>query len=358
MSSSGSALSGMVICMSGKLSKTRKEMEKLIKVNGGAVSSSITKKTTHLISTLEDLNAMSNKIVKAQERNIPILKEQFLYDVIEKSNVKNVDLSQYELGKELQQGQPTQKQEQIAAGATTAQEDKKEEATITAPPATTTTAAPTTATTTATTTTTTTSVTGAPTATAPPPPATITTPNPAVTTTTSIDSMSEEGKAQELRKETASVAEEEKREGEIAANHKRERSDLESTKEFEPPRKRRRVAKVDEDFPQRETASVVYEDDIPYDATLRDTKSDKRYKLQMYKMGDREEYAVFGKDQLGQQDLKFFGNLEEAKREFESRFQERSQISWKDYAAGNKADTGDYIVEEPEEQEQELKSQA
>jgi NAD-dependent DNA ligase len=37
-----------LICMSGTLSIKRKEMEDLIKENGGKVSSTVTKKTTHL----------------------------------------------------------------------------------------------------------------------------------------------------------------------------------------------------------------------------------------------------------------------------------------------------------------------
>jgi len=72
----------MVISLSGKLSLTRKKFEELIHKHGGSVTSSITKRTTHLITTDADFNDESAKVLKAREMNLPILREEFIHDLI------------------------------------------------------------------------------------------------------------------------------------------------------------------------------------------------------------------------------------------------------------------------------------
>ena len=65
-------LAGMVICITGTLSQPRNHFQKLIEVNGGVVSSSVTGKTTHLLAG-EDCGS---KLAKAQKAGIPVLTEE------------------------------------------------------------------------------------------------------------------------------------------------------------------------------------------------------------------------------------------------------------------------------------------
>jgi poly [ADP-ribose] polymerase len=57
--------------MSGTLSISRKEMENLIKKNGGDISSSVTKTTTHLITTNQEYESETIKVAKAKKDGIP-----------------------------------------------------------------------------------------------------------------------------------------------------------------------------------------------------------------------------------------------------------------------------------------------
>lgn len=66
-------LDGMTFCITGELSMARKEFEKLIKENGGSLSSSVSKKTTELITN--ETNSTSSKFVKAQELGVPVISE-------------------------------------------------------------------------------------------------------------------------------------------------------------------------------------------------------------------------------------------------------------------------------------------
>jgi len=70
------SLKGYVICISGSLSKTKSQIESLIKKNGGKFAPNITAATTHLIC--EDVNGSSSKISKAKEKGIKIVSEKFL----------------------------------------------------------------------------------------------------------------------------------------------------------------------------------------------------------------------------------------------------------------------------------------
>ncbi|KAG2388792.1 hypothetical protein C9374_000231 [Naegleria lovaniensis] len=81
--------SGLVFCMSGTLSKGRSEIEKIIKNHGGKVSSSITKATTHLITTQNEFDSPTGKVSKALEdpERVSIVNEDFLWDSISQSTV-------------------------------------------------------------------------------------------------------------------------------------------------------------------------------------------------------------------------------------------------------------------------------
>ena len=70
------SLKGLVICITGSLSKTRKEIEAVIKKKGGKFSSTINKSTTHLVC--DDVNSGTTKLTKAKELGVKIVTEKFL----------------------------------------------------------------------------------------------------------------------------------------------------------------------------------------------------------------------------------------------------------------------------------------
>jgi len=89
---------GSVICISGKLSKSRKEITQMIEENGGEVTRSISKMVTHLVTTEDALNDETSKVSKAEHLKIPVVSEQWLTDSIDKGKVQ--ETSSYELGSE------------------------------------------------------------------------------------------------------------------------------------------------------------------------------------------------------------------------------------------------------------------
>ena len=88
---------GLVFCCSGTLSVTRKEFEKLIKNNKGGFNSSVTNKTTHLVTTLDEFTNETIKVSKAKKDGIPIVSEDFVHDSIEQKTL--MDESNYSLEK-------------------------------------------------------------------------------------------------------------------------------------------------------------------------------------------------------------------------------------------------------------------
>jgi len=58
-------LKGLQICISGTLSMKRKEFEDLIKKHGGTVTVSVSKKTTHLITTTEEVENGTVKVSRS-----------------------------------------------------------------------------------------------------------------------------------------------------------------------------------------------------------------------------------------------------------------------------------------------------
>ncbi|KAK2033059.1 PARP-domain-containing protein [Colletotrichum zoysiae] len=73
-------LNGAVIAISGTFDKKRAELESWLSSLGAAIAKSITKKTTHLITTPEDFNAHTTKVVSAQKNDIPIVSLQWAED--------------------------------------------------------------------------------------------------------------------------------------------------------------------------------------------------------------------------------------------------------------------------------------
>jgi len=74
-------LSGLTFCITGDLSIKRNEMIKLIKSQGGEVSSSVSKNTNFVLTNKAD--STSSKYKKALELKIPIITEDELYKLID-----------------------------------------------------------------------------------------------------------------------------------------------------------------------------------------------------------------------------------------------------------------------------------
>jgi DNA ligase (NAD+) len=73
-------LAGKIFVITGKLSRPRKELEELIKDNGGEVSSGVNKKTNYLI--IDDVESMTTKAVKAREFHTELLSEAQFLDMV------------------------------------------------------------------------------------------------------------------------------------------------------------------------------------------------------------------------------------------------------------------------------------
>lgn len=74
-----------VVCFTGALSiGTRTEANKLVTSNGGEVSSSVTKKTTHLITNKATVSSKTSSVLKAIENGIFVLSDDWITDSVDK----------------------------------------------------------------------------------------------------------------------------------------------------------------------------------------------------------------------------------------------------------------------------------
>eukprot|EP01112_Ceratiomyxa_fruticulosa_P003582 TRINITY_DN138_c0_g1_i5.p1 TRINITY_DN138_c0_g1~~TRINITY_DN138_c0_g1_i5.p1 ORF type:complete len:680 (+),score=156.34 TRINITY_DN138_c0_g1_i5:230-2269(+) len=95
-------LDGLVISICGSLSQPQAALNKLITSNGGTFSASVSKKTTHLVTTEEDAAEGNSKVDKAKEYGIHIVSEEFLTQSIAKGvkqNEADFDVSKATPGK-------------------------------------------------------------------------------------------------------------------------------------------------------------------------------------------------------------------------------------------------------------------
>jgi len=72
----------LTFVLSGNLSSSHKDLEEVIKQNGGDVASNVSQRVTHVISNKEEVKANTAKIAKALKEEIPIVTEEFISDSI------------------------------------------------------------------------------------------------------------------------------------------------------------------------------------------------------------------------------------------------------------------------------------
>jgi hypothetical protein len=77
------ALVGLVFALSGKFTEPHAALTSLIKRNAADVKASVTKAVTHLVSTMDDVEAKSTKVQKALASGIPIVTERWVRESIE-----------------------------------------------------------------------------------------------------------------------------------------------------------------------------------------------------------------------------------------------------------------------------------
>jgi len=85
------ALKGGTFCISGTLSKGRKEVEAEIKKHKGDIASSVTGKVTHLLCAPSEFEGRTSKVVAAQSKGIHIVNEDFLWDAIKARKLPDVN---------------------------------------------------------------------------------------------------------------------------------------------------------------------------------------------------------------------------------------------------------------------------
>ncbi|CAN1294381.1 Protein ADP-ribosyltransferase PARP3 [Linum perenne] len=84
-------LSGMVIALSGRLSRTHQEWRKLIEQNGGKVSNSVLGVSCLVATSAERDRGGSSKHAEAVERGIRVVREEWLVDCIDKQEAQPLE---------------------------------------------------------------------------------------------------------------------------------------------------------------------------------------------------------------------------------------------------------------------------
>jgi hypothetical protein len=87
-------LDGLVICFCGTLSMSRVDFEHYLISHGADVYSTITKNTTHLIATQEEVEKQSHKVKRANASRVLIVKEEFVHECV-RNGVDKVDVTKF-----------------------------------------------------------------------------------------------------------------------------------------------------------------------------------------------------------------------------------------------------------------------
>ncbi|KAF3618000.1 Poly [ADP-ribose] polymerase 3 [Capsicum annuum] len=91
ISASDKPFAGMMISLSGRLSRTHQYWKKKIEKNGGEVANSVIGATCLVVSPSERDRGGSSKVAEAVEREIPVVREVWLADSIEKRKAQALD---------------------------------------------------------------------------------------------------------------------------------------------------------------------------------------------------------------------------------------------------------------------------
>ncbi|KAF5557973.1 hypothetical protein FPHYL_7568 [Fusarium phyllophilum] len=87
-------LDGCAIAVSGKfddIGHSHSSLEALIRKHGGSFTRSVTKATTHVVSTQDDFNSQSNKVTAAKDKGLPVVDPLWLIDIDSKGNKLSAD---------------------------------------------------------------------------------------------------------------------------------------------------------------------------------------------------------------------------------------------------------------------------
>ncbi|KAF4333469.1 hypothetical protein FBEOM_12705 [Fusarium beomiforme] len=87
-------LDGFAIAVSGKFDEidhSHSSLEALIRKHGGSFTRSVTKATTHVVSTEDDFNSQSNKVTAAKDKGLPVVNPSWLIDIDSKGTKLSVD---------------------------------------------------------------------------------------------------------------------------------------------------------------------------------------------------------------------------------------------------------------------------
>ncbi|KAL8151174.1 hypothetical protein V2J09_020982 [Rumex salicifolius] len=82
---------GMMISLSGRLTRTHGDWKKEIEKHGGKVANSVAGVTCLVVSHMERHRGGSSKVTEAIEKNVPVLRESWLSDSIKKQEVQPMD---------------------------------------------------------------------------------------------------------------------------------------------------------------------------------------------------------------------------------------------------------------------------
>ncbi|KAF9769268.1 hypothetical protein IL306_013356 [Fusarium sp. DS 682] len=87
-------LDGFAIAVSGKfddIDHSHSSLEALIRKHGGSFTRSVTKATTHVVSTEDDFNSQSNKVTAAKDKGLPVVNPSWLIDIDSKGTKLSAD---------------------------------------------------------------------------------------------------------------------------------------------------------------------------------------------------------------------------------------------------------------------------
>lgn len=80
-----------MVAFAGKFNKATSELIALVQDNGGKVTTSITRKCTHFVTTAEEIARNSTKVLAATKHGVPMVNEEWIADSIKKEGKQKAD---------------------------------------------------------------------------------------------------------------------------------------------------------------------------------------------------------------------------------------------------------------------------